>query len=146
MSICWGPGCAASLAGALAVPLAVVACGGMGASSGEILGSGSRMSAPSPRPSAFLGIGNNLLGELRVAFCALAMNVVENYRLTETWRFRKTHISRNHALKDLCSEETAQISRNLTGKTRPLIIHRKQDALDLEAWIQSAPDAHQCIQ
>src|ERR1700674_2783217 len=88
----------------------------MGASCGEILGSGSRMSAPSPRPSAFLGIGNNLLGELRVAFCALAMNVIENYRLTETWRFRKSHISRNHALKDLCSEETAQISRNLTGK------------------------------
>src|ERR1700682_1667620 len=143
MSICWGPGCAASLAGALAVPLAVVACGGMGADSGEALGSGSRMSAPSPRPSAFLGIGNDLLGELRVAFCALAVNIVKNDRFTETWRFRKSHIPRNHALKDLGSKKTAQISGNLAGKTRPLIVHRQQDTFDFEAWIQGAPDAHQ---
>src|SRR6202795_170917 len=107
MSICWGPGCAASRAGAVAVPLAVVACGCRGADSGEVLGSGSRMSAPSPRPSAFLGIGNDLLGELRVAFRPFAVNVVKNDRFTETWCLRKPHIARNHALEDLRSKETA---------------------------------------
>src|ERR1700687_6122690 len=118
----------------------------MGADSGEALGSGSRMSAPSPRPSAFLGIGNDLLGELRVAFCALAVNVVKNDRFTKTWRFREADIAGNHALKDWCSEETAQIRGNLTGKTRPLIIHRKQDPFDFEGWIEGAPDAHQRVQ
>src|SRR5260370_25590186 len=146
MSICCGPGCAASRAGALAVPLAVVACGCIGAGSGELLGSGSRMSAPSPRPSAFLGIGNDLLGELRVAFCALAGNVVKNYRFTKTWRFRNSHISRNHALKNLCSEETAQIRRYLPGEGCSFIIHRQQDTFDFEARIQGAPDAHHRFQ
>src|SRR5437016_942612 len=147
MSICCGPGCTASRAGALAAPLAVVACGCIGdVCSAEVLGSGSRMSAPSPRPSAFLGIGNDLLGELRVAFCALAMNVVKNDRLTKTWRFRKSHISRNHALKDLCSEKTPQVRRYLPGKGCSFIIHRQQDTFDLEAGIQGAPDAHQRVQ
>src|SRR5260370_6837223 len=104
------------------------------------------MSAPSPRPNAFLGIGNDLLGELRVAICALAVNVVKNDWLTETWCFRKAYIARNHTLKDLCSKETAQIRGYLLGKGRPLIVHRKQDPFDFEAWIQGAPDTHQRIQ
>src|SRR5260370_32836739 len=108
----------------------------MGGDSGEIFGSGSRMSAPRPRPSAFLGIGNHLLGELRVALGPLTVNVIKNDGFPETWCFRKTHIPRNYALKDLCTEETAQIRGNLAGKRRPLIIHRKQDAFDFEAWIQ----------
>src|SRR5713101_2503353 len=97
----------------------------MGGDSGEIFGSGSRMSAPSPRPSAFLGIGNHLLGELRIALGPFTMNVVKNDRFPETWCFREAHIARNHALKHLCSEEAAQICGNLTGKRRPLIIHRQ---------------------
>src|ERR1700687_2188004 len=104
------------------------------------------MSAPSPRPSAFLGIGNDLLGELRVSFCALAVNVVKNDRFTEAWRFRKSYISRNHALEDLGSEETAQVRRYLPGKSRSFIIHRQQDTFDFEARIQGTPDAHQCVQ
>ena len=47
------------------------------------------MSAPSPRPSAFLGIGNDLLGELRVTFCALAVNIVKNNRFAEAPSFGK---------------------------------------------------------
>src|SRR5258708_25435307 len=104
------------------------------------------MSAPSPRPSAFLGIGNDLLGELRVAFCALAVNIVKNDWFSETWSFCKPHISRYHAFEDLCAKETAQISGNLAGKSRPLVVHCKQDTFDFEAWIEGAPDAHQCIQ
>src|SRR6266566_937015 len=118
----------------------------MGAGSGEVLGWSSRMSAPSPRPSAFLGIGNDLLGELRVAFCALAVNVVKNDRLTEAWCFCKPHIARNHAFEYLRPEETAQIRGNLAGKRCPLIIHGKKDSFDFEAWVQGATDAHQRIQ
>src|SRR5438876_8400480 len=104
------------------------------------------MSAPSPRPSAFLGIGNELLGELRIAFCALAVNIVENNRLAETWRFREPHIARNHAFEDLRSKEAAQIRCYLARERSPLVIHGKQDSFDFEAGIERAPDAHQGIQ
>src|SRR5712692_2626361 len=107
----------------------------MGGISGCAFGSGSRMSAPSPRPSAFLGIGNDLLGELCIAFCALAVNVVKNNRFTETWCFCKPHIPRNHAFEYLSSKETAQIRGNLAGKRGALIIHRKQNAFDFEVRI-----------
>src|SRR5467141_1170425 len=107
----------------------------MGEDSGGAFGSGSRMSAPSPRPSAFLGIGNDLLGELRVAFSALAVNVVKNDRFSETGCFCKAHIARNHAFEYLRSEETAQIRGNLPGKGGPLIVHGEQDSFDFKAWI-----------
>src|SRR5216684_4221444 len=135
ISTCCGPGWATSRAGALAAPLAFVAWGCIGAGSGELLGSSSRMSAPSPRPSAFLGIGNDLLGELRVTFSALTVNVVKNDRFSETGCFCKPHIARNHAFEYLGSKETAQIGGNLPGKGRPLIVHGEQDSFDLEAWI-----------
>src|SRR5260370_28149116 len=143
---CGGPGWPTSRAGALAAPLAFVAWGCIGAGSGELLGSSSRMSAPSPRPSAFLGIGNDLLGELRVAFSALAVNIVKNDWFSDTWCFCKPHISRYHALEDLRAKETAQISGNLAGKSRPLIVHGEQNTLDFAAWIEGSPDAHQGIQ
>src|SRR5215471_5419757 len=72
-------------------------------------GSGSRMSAPSPRPKAFLGIGNYLLGELRVAFRPFTMYIIENNRFTKTWRLRQAHIARDYGLKDLRAEEAAQV-------------------------------------
>src|SRR2546430_14867465 len=95
------------------------------------------MSAPSPRPSAFLGIGNDLLGELCIAFCALAVNIVKNDRFAETWRFREPHVARNHAFEDLRSKEAAQIRCYLARERSPLVIHGKQDSFDFEAGIRS---------
>src|SRR5437879_768815 len=100
------------------------------------------MSAPSPRPSAFLGIGNDLLGELRIGFCTLAVNIVEYNWFSETRRFRQPYIARNHALEDLCPEKTAQIRGHLARERSPLVIHRKQDSFNFEAGIQSPADAH----
>src|SRR6267378_2582407 len=107
----------------------------MGADSGGTFGSGSRMSAPSPRPSAFLGIGDNLLGELRVAFRPFAVNVVKNDWFPETGRFCQANIARNDALKDLRTKKTAQIRGNLPRKRGPLVIHGEQDTLDLKTWV-----------
>src|SRR5258708_16713329 len=36
---------------------------------------------------------------------------------------------------------TTLFRSNLTGKTRPLIIHREQDPFDFKAWIQGAANA-----
>src|SRR5712664_3277874 len=86
ISTCCGPADMDSLAGAIMAPTAVGPVGG------AACGSGSRMSAPSPRPSAFLGIGDYLLSQLNVAFGSLTMHIIENNRLTEAWGFRKTYI------------------------------------------------------
>ena len=104
------------------------------------------MSAPSPRPSAFLGIGNDLLGKLSVAFSALTMDIVKNDRFTKTGRFRQAHIAWNYTLKDLCPEETAQIRGYLAGEAGSFIVHRQQDAFNFQAWTEGAPDAHESIQ
>src|SRR5262249_31169651 len=97
--------------------------------------SGSRMSAPSPRPNAFLGIVNDLLGELAIGLCALAMYIIENNRFTETRRLCEPHVPRNHATEDLSPEKTAQIGGNLAGQGCTLVVHRQQDAFYLEAGI-----------
>src|ERR1700690_1157361 len=124
-----------------------VASGAVGfAGAAGTCGSGSRMSAPSPRPNAFLGIRNYLLGELGVPFCAPAMYIIENNRLTKTWRFRQANIPWDYALENLGPKKTAQIRRHLPGEGRPLIVHCQQDAFDLQLWIQRPPNPHQRIQ
>src|SRR5271165_3784684 len=141
MSIWCGPGSVTSRAGAAAAPLEAAECGGaVGTFGAGSWVSGSRMSAPSPRPSAFLGIDNYLLGELRVAFRALAMNIVENDGFSKTWCFCEPHISRNYALEDLGAEETAQVGGNLPGECGALVVHGEKDTLDLELWVQRSPN------
>src|SRR5205823_7911412 len=123
MSISCGPPCTGCRAGiaAAALPGAVVCgCGGAGAGS-DFLPSSSRMSAPSPRPSAFLAIGDHLLGKMRVALCPFAVYVIKNNRLAETGRFRQANIAWNHALEDLATKKRAQVVGYLARKGCPLV-------------------------
>src|ERR1700730_12985765 len=103
------------------------------------------MSAPSPRPKAFRGIGYNLLGELGITLSALTMDIIENNRLTETWRLRQSYVSRNHALEDLRTKKAAQIRCDLPRESGALIVHCEQNAFDLQTWIERAADSHQGI-
>src|SRR5262249_42871688 len=123
MSISCGP-CIGSRAGAAAaaadpVEIDAVRCGSVAGA--VCAGSGSRMSAPSPRPKAFLGIGNYLLGELCIALRPLTVHVIENNRFTETWGFSQPYVARNHTLKHLRSEKTTQVGGNLPRKRGALI-------------------------
>src|SRR5215470_8159665 len=136
-----GPEGPASRAGAAAAAVPDREAGSAGTA-----GSGSRMSAPSPRPKAFLGIGDNLLGELCVALGPLAMYVIENNRLTKTWCFCQANIARNHALKDLGAEKTAQIGCHLAGKRGALVVHRQENALDFQARVEGAANSHQGVE
>src|SRR5882757_658360 len=139
MSICSGPAGVALKAGAAAAaePPGATECDGAGVpvlpagGAAGVCGSGSRMSAPSPRPKAFLGIGNYLLCKLRVSFGALTMYIIENNRFTKTRSLGKTNIPRNQALEDLRSKEAAQIRRYLARKTGPLVVHRQENAFNL---------------
>src|ERR1700741_5667572 len=144
MSICSGPAGVALIAGATAAadPAEVVCCQPTGvpaegcAGGAGICGSGSRMSAPSPRPKAFLGIGNYLLCKLCVSLCALTVYIIENNRFTETRCFGQADIPRNQALEDLITKKTAQVSGDLPRKAGPLVVHRQQYAFNLKARVQ----------
>src|SRR5215472_17196882 len=104
--------------------------------------SGSRMSAPSPRPKAFLGIGNHLLGELCITIRPFTMHIIENNRLTETWCLGKPNISRNDTLEYLRSKKATQIRCHLARQCCPLVEHCKQNSFDLEARVEGPADAH----
>src|SRR5690348_13576484 len=148
MSISCGPPCSGWRAGmaAAALPDAVGwGCGGAGAGSG-FLPSSSRMSAPSPRPSAFLAIMDHLLGQMRVALCPPATRVIKNDRLSEAWCFRQPDVARDDALENLWAEESAQVAGDLAGKRGPIVVHRQQNAFDLQVRVQCAANAHQGIQ
>src|ERR1700756_650096 len=69
---------APSLAGATAAPFGVTGWEGAAGEATGTCGSGSRISAPSPLPKAFLVIKDYLLGKLCIALSALAMDIIEN--------------------------------------------------------------------
>src|SRR5258707_2759271 len=96
---------APSRAGAAAAPLEVTAKFWTGGGSTGTCGSGSRMSAPSPLPSAFLVIKDDLLSKIGVALGPFAVNVVKDDGFAETGRLGKAHISRYQCLEDLCAEK-----------------------------------------
>src|SRR5271154_3946231 len=100
-------------------PLGAAASWGRGAG----FGSGSRIRALNPLPSAFLAIGNNLLGQANVARRPRTMHVIEYNRLTVTRSFRQANIARDYSLKDLLSEEATQIGAHLLGKRCALVVH-----------------------
>src|SRR5579859_3320135 len=104
------------------------------------------MSAPSPRPSAFLAIGNYLPWELNVSLGTFTMNVVEHDRLAVTGRFGQPNISRNYAFEYLSSEKTSEIRSDLAGERSPIVIHGQDDSLDGQIRVELPPNSHQRIQ
>src|SRR5580704_168336 len=114
MSIWRGPPVGApSRAGATAAPPEATPKFWTGGGSTGTCGSGSRMSAPSPLPKAFLVIEDDLLSKICVSLGPSAVNVVKNNGLAETGRLREANIARNYGLKDLSAEEAAQVGRDL---------------------------------
>src|SRR5205085_3214324 len=137
----WRAGMAAA-----ALP-AVGGCGCVDAgAASDFLPSSSRISAPSPRPSAFLAIRYHLFRKMNVAFRPPAGGVIKNDGLAETRRLRQTDVARNDALEDLRAEERAQIIGDLTRQRGALVIHRQENALDLEVRIQGTSNTHQRVQ
>src|ERR1700734_3069933 len=147
MSIWRGPPVGApSRAGATAAPLELTAKFWTGGGSSGTCGSGSRMSAPSPLPKAFLVIEDDLLSKICVSLGPAAVNVVKNDGFAETGRFREANIARNYGLEHLSAEETPQIGGNLPRKCGALVVHRQKNAFDLELRVECPPDAHQGVE
>src|SRR5712692_1321567 len=114
------------------------AAGGGGAS-------GSRISALKPFPSACLGIGDQLLGELEITLRSLAMYVIENNRLTMTRSLGKPDVARDYGPKDLATKEAAQVGADLPRECGPLVKHGQQDTLDCQIGVEGLSNAHQGV-
>src|ERR1700733_10168621 len=104
------------------------------------------MSAPSPRPNAFLATGDYLLGKLDVGLGAFTMNVVEYDGFPMTRRLSKANISWDHCLEYLRAEEAPEVGRHLAGQSCAFVVHGEGDSLDREIWIQRPADPHQRVQ
>src|ERR1700689_2876550 len=109
-------------------------------------GSASRMSAPSPRPNAFLATGDYLLSKLDVGFGTFTMNVVEQNWLPMAGRFRQPDVPGDDGLEYLCAEKASEVCGHLAGERSAVVIHRQRNALDGQIWIQGSADSHQRVQ
>src|SRR6266699_6627908 len=104
------------------------------------------MSAPSPRPSAFLAIGNYLLCELDVGLGTFTMNVVKYDWLSVTGCFGQSHVSGNYTVENLSAKKTPEVGGNLTRECCPIIVHGQDDSLNGQTRIERATDSHQSVQ
>src|SRR6185437_1529375 len=106
------------------------------------IASGSRISALSPLPNAFLVIGDDLLCELNIAFGTFTTYVVEYDRFSMTWGFRKADIPRDHGGEHLSAEEAPKIGRDLFRERSAVIVHGQENAFNGERGISRATEPH----
>src|SRR5437899_1164884 len=104
------------------------------------------MSAPSPRPSAFLAISNYLLCELDVGLGTFTMNVVKYDWLSVTGCFGQAHVSGNYTVENLSAKKTPEVRSNLTRERCPIVVHGQDDSLYGQTWIEGAANSHQGVQ
>src|SRR5207244_13517230 len=104
------------------------------------------MSAPSPRPSAFLAIRYHLFCKMRVAFGPFAIRVVETDGFAETRGFCQANMARNDAIKNLLPQESVQIVGHLARERRSFVVHGQQNAFDLEVRTEAPRVAHPSVQ
>ena len=70
------------------------------------------------------------------------MYVVKDHWLPVTWCFGQPYISGDHGFEHLRAEEAAQVSGNLLGQYRPVVIHRQENAFDRKRGIDRPAEAH----
>ena len=74
------------------------------------------------------------------------MYVVEHHWHAMAGGFGQSHISGNHRFEYLSAEKTPKIGRNLLRKGGPVIVHREENALDRERWIDCASKTSKRVQ
>src|SRR5215469_7599862 len=106
---------------------------------------GRRAESPLPRAlrclSEALFMGQDLLCQLNVALCASRSNVVGEDWLPKTGGLSEPYTARNNGLENTLVEEIAQILFNLAGEVCPVIVHREQNAFDLQLGVEGIANA-----
>src|SRR5207245_8232818 len=106
--------------------------------------SGMRLLSPLPSACLFMS-ANHLARQVEIRLGPSRTDVVQHDRLAETGRFPQTDVSRDDGPKDLLLEEGPYVSDNLPREVRPLVKHRQQHPLDLEAGVQGPADPLECL-
>ena len=86
-------------------------------------------------------IGEYLLGQLDIAFCALRADVIGQNRLAVAWGFGQPDVPRDHGSEDFAFEEVSQVLRDLAGQGCTVIKHSQQDTFDFEFVMERIADA-----
>src|SRR5512138_1777565 len=94
------------------------------------------ISAPSPLPSPRLSAIQNLPREVEVSLRPSTADVVEDDRLAVAGRLAQPDVSRDHGAEHSPREVVADLPGHLLGQVDSTIVHREEDALDLQARVE----------
>src|SRR5215208_411185 len=78
----------------------------------------------------------HFLGERDIRGSAARLDVIENRRDAMARCFAKSNVPRNNRVEDLVFEELAHVSCDQLAQIRAIVVHRQQDALDVERRIE----------
>src|SRR5258708_17858421 len=99
-------------------------------------------SAVNPLPKALRGascglfIGEYLLGQLDITFGSFGANIIAQDGFPIAGSLGEANIPRDDGPKNLTLEEIPQILSHLPGEGGPVIVHRKQNPLDLQIMLK----------
>src|SRR4051812_19383014 len=82
----------------------------------------------------------DLLRESNVTFRAFRFAVVEEDRLAIAGCFAEPDIARDDGRKEPGSKEFFQVLHDLVGEIGSFVVHRQEDALDLQFRVFEAPN------
>src|SRR3990167_6507323 len=96
----------------------------------------SQLSAISSRLSAYgrseLVAFEHFVRKREVGVGAAGFRIVGHGRQAVTGRFGEAYVARDDGAIDLVLEELAHVARDLLAEVGALVVHRQQDALDVE--------------
>src|SRR5688500_12847257 len=119
-----------------AKPSACAVASAPGASGASVGPGAPGMSAPRPRPSAFLVMVDDLLRECAVTGCTAGCSIVVHARLSEARSLAEAHVAGNHGAIHAVREKLPGLVGDLLRQVHAGVEHREQDALDAEAGVQ----------
>jgi hypothetical protein len=74
------------------------------------------------------------------------MYVVEHHGHSVAWCLGQTDIPRDDGLEYLRPEKAPKIGGHLFRKSRAVVVHREENTLDCERWIDRSADAHERVE
>ena len=83
----------------------------------------------------------HLAGERQVGLRAARLRVVQHHRQAVAGRFAEPDVPRDDGVERLFLEELPHVARHLLAQVRALVVHRQQDALDVERRVERRANA-----
>jgi hypothetical protein len=84
---------------------------------------------------------HELMCQCNICLGALRPRVVQDYRHAVTGGLPKADVAGDHGAIDTVPEELADVGTHLLAKVRAVVVHREEDALDLERGVEGLANA-----